>query len=111
MAIGRDMQSASLDQMRLGSRVRDAPLGSHTRIRQAAEEVLKRLPITGEGWAFVGCCGLEHRSKLGQFGVGKPGMPVMHAMKRLVKQSEGHELPKPSPCYNASCRTVYGRAG
>ena len=38
-------------------------------------------------------------------------MPMMHAMERLVEQSEGYELPKPSPGHDASCGTVYGRTG
>jgi hypothetical protein len=106
-----DLRSTHFGKLLLAFGARDAPLGSRTRVSQAADEVAEGAPIAGEWWAFTRSCWREHRSKLGQFCVRESRVPVMHAMIRLVEQSETREPPKPPVGYDASRGTVHRRAG
>ena len=89
------VRSTCFGPLLLASGARDAPLGSHARVSQTADEVPKGVPIAGEGWAFTRSCRREYRSELGHFRMRESGIPVMHAMVRLVEQSETHEPAKP----------------
>ena len=90
------VRSTCFGQLLLASGARDAPLGSHARVSQTADEIPKSVPIAGEGWAFARSCGREHRSKLGQFCMRESGMPVMHTVIRLMEQCETRKPAKPS---------------
>ena len=81
----------------------DAPLRTDAGIFQAAEEILKCLPVTRKGRLFAGRRRLEDRNELGKFGMRESRMPVMDTMKRFVQQSERHQLPEPSTCDDATC--------
>ena len=102
-------RSTDFRQMPAGFEMGGVPLSSDARIREALKKVPKRLPIIRERRTLVGHDRIKDRNKLGQFGMGESGMLMMNPVERLVKQTESHELAKPSMSHDASRGAVDGR--
>jgi type 1 glutamine amidotransferase len=66
-------------------------LGSYPGVGKALKKVHERMPVTWKRGYFAGVLRLKLRDKSRQFRVGHARMPMMNAMKWLVKETQGHE--------------------
>ena len=87
-----------------------APLGAHTGVGQAAEHVDQGMSIAPVGEPFFGSGGQELGGELGQFRMRQPGVLMMHAVIRLVKQGERQESAEPALRHNAPRGAVHRAA-
>jgi len=68
-----------------------SPLGSYSGVGKALKKVHERMPVTRKRGYFAGVLRLKLRDKSRQFRVGHARMPMMNAMKWLMKETQSHE--------------------
>src|SRR5271169_4645745 len=73
-----------------------APLRSHPRIGEIANEMNERVPITGKRSKFFRSAGLKLRNMRGKFRVRNAGVTVVDSVIGLVEEAEGDKSPHQS---------------